>query len=184
MRDFHSAIIIAAVGSLLCGCFPPGNGSNGTSDAGGDSTGDFTVTLGKTENESFSRLTDGTTMEVVSGIQGGWHVEPALRMTDVSRDSFITVVTYTITDADTGDQISQSPSMYRIDAGAWEMDGNAYIRLRDQVRFDVSSASEAAGRTVELRVKVEIEEGGGFVVDTATVELVDEVDELSGPQPG
>lgn len=177
-RFIRATLVVAAL--LLAGC-PEGGGQ---SDAGTDSGWDvqpveLEVGLGRAEQDQFVEMTGSQpTLEVVSGFQGGYHIEPALRIEEPPVDEFITVVEYRVTDVDTGEVLTADPMSYRVDARAWNHQEGAYVRTWERVILNVLEASEAAGRTVRIDVSVEVEGGLGGGQDSVTVDLVNEVDEL------
>ena len=180
-RWFPSLLAVAAL-LLLSGCLPPGsnNGNNGSADAASDVVeGDFVATLGKSNQGDYEEFSSSPTLEVVSGFQGGFHIEPALKIEELEAEEFFAVVTYHVEDVDSGEMLEQSPSMYRVDQSAFETSGDALLRNYERIILSVSTADDAAGRTVEVSVDVEIE-GIGVVSTSRTVELVDEVDEFGG----
>jgi hypothetical protein len=173
-------VVVVAALFALSGCLPPG-GNNGNSDAGdGDvEEGPFEVTLGKSTQGDFEAFSGTPTLEVVSGFQGGFHLEPALMLEEVAPSEFFAVVSYEVEDVDSGELLHRDPSMYRVDQGAFVESQGALLRTFDRVILEVNTADDAAGRTVELSVEVELE-GIGTVSRSHTVELVDEVNELGG----
>jgi hypothetical protein len=164
---------------LLFGCPPPGGDNNGTADAGDVEEAPFDVEIGKSSQGDYAEFSATPQLEVVAGFQGGFHIEPALKISQLQPDAFFAVISYRIEDVDSGETLHQSPSMYRVDEGAFDASAGAWFRNYDRVILSVSTASEAAGRTVDLFVEVEIE-GLGTASVSRTVELVDEVDEFGG----
>lgn len=175
-------LLVSAAMSLLVACPPPGGGED-NNDAGADS-GDvvedaFELELGKSNQGEFEAFSGQPELEVVSGFQGGFHLEPAIRMDGLGRDEYFAIVTYSVVDTDTGQALHRSPSTYRVNESAFEREGSAWIRSYDRVILEVNTASDAAGREVELNVSVEIE-GYGRASTFVTASLVDEIDETGG----
>ncbi|MGM0555259.1 MAG: hypothetical protein ACQEVA_02675 [Myxococcota bacterium] len=171
------ALLVAAFFSSACP--PPGEGNNGNTDAGDVEQASFDVRLGKSDQGTYTEFSSTPQLEVVAGFQGGFHVEPALKVEQLQPDEFFAVVSYRIEDVNTGETIHRSPAMYRVDEGAFEQSGEAWLRNYDRVILEVNTAGEAAGRTVDVFVEVEIE-GMGTAGASQTVELVDEIDEIGG----
>ncbi|MFP4598197.1 MAG: hypothetical protein ACLFVJ_08095, partial [Persicimonas sp.] len=94
----------------MAGC---SGGAGGEGDAGTEDGGEPTleVTLGKRAGEQFEAFdSDQPAFEIISGIQGGFHIEPAIQLEPPDASTFITVVNYTVTDVDTGEVLSEQPS--------------------------------------------------------------------------
>ncbi len=168
--------------ALFAGC---SGGSGGGSDAGTDG-GEPTleVTLGKRAGERFEAFDSAEpAFEIISGFQGGFHIEPAIQLEPPDASTFITVVRYSVTDVDTGEVLSMEPSGYRIDSSGWRSQDGALVPRFERVVLDVVDPGEAAGRQVRIDVEVDVEGGLGHGSDSAVVDLVDEVDEFGSPCP-
>jgi hypothetical protein len=166
---------------FLSAC-PGGGGSDAGPDAG-DDAGDATPVPIESElgiaDDGFAELPEDPTLEVVSGFQGGFHIEPALRIAEPSVEEFITVVEYTVTDVDSGEVLSVDSFSYRVRHRAWNHEpGVGYTRSWEQVILDVVDGDEAAGRTVRVDVRVEVEETHAVGSASAEYNLVNEIDEL------
>lgn len=182
MRLRLATLFVLAAAVLVAGCpdDPP------ESDAGIDGGTDadppaLLIELGERDDSSFVAFTDEQpTLEVVSGFQGGYHIEPALRMDGVEAGEFISVVSYRVTDVETGEVLTSDPTSYRINQRAWNHQPDVgYVRVWEQVILsNVIDPDDAAGRVVELEVDVEVEGGLGYGSDSVSVLLVNEINEL------
>lgn len=113
----------------------------------GEVTGTPTVSLG-TGTDGFSELGDGDSVELVSGLQGGWHVDVAVWGDGFEPDG-VTLVYDAVTSD--GERVSfatqaglQSESVLDAESG--------WIRVGDRVVFDIDSAADVVGETVIVRV--------------------------------
>lgn len=171
---------------VLWGC--PAEEPPQTGDAGADTAADAAGPLlearvlkpaGMGSNPTYEPF-DGPepTLEIVSGPQGGYHVEVALQIEEPSEASFITVVSWSLSHAETGDVLSRQPSSLRIDDRGWERGDDGELLLpRYWLVLDIVDAADVEGETVQLDVELEVEGGLGHGSDSVEVELVDEVDE-------
>lgn len=188
-------LVFAALGAaLLLGCPaedphqppPPDDaGVDALADAGdaGDTSGPLLEAqllerAGTLSEPIFEPFDGESTLEIVSGPQGGFHVELALRLEEPSEDSFITLMTWQMSDADTGEVLSQQPSSLRIDEHSWQRgDDGELLMPRHWLVLDVVDAADVEGRSVQIDVDVEVEGGLGHGSDSVEAELVDEVEE-------
>ena len=172
--------VVAAI-ALLAGCADPeGENPDAGSDAG-DASESLEVELGRRiDPAEHDPLPDsGAVFEIISGFQGGYHIEPTLRMKDPGPDEFITLIDYELIDPETGEEVTMEPSRYRGNEAGWtRVPPDSYVRTYQQFILDTFDPEELVGRSFELRVRVEVEDGGGTGSDSAMIELVDEVDEL------
>lgn len=182
MRGFSSktgalaSILLIAVAVTFSSCTDPGGGS----DAGDTDPGTLGVELGKrTDQPEFASITQpGTDLELISGFQGGYHLEPALRIAHPGPDEFITVVDYAVVDTDTGESLEEEPGLYRVDQRAWTRADDGLVRLWERVILAIDEPADAAGRRVRIEVDVDVEGGLGHGSDTLVVDIINEVDEL------
>lgn len=172
-------LLVAAL--LLAGCPEEPPDSDAGHDGGADgSPPAIEVELGGRQDGSFVKVTEEEpTLEVVSGFQGGYHIEPGLRMETIGAEEFISVVEYRVTDAETGELLSSDPMSYRINQRAWNYEpGVGHFRVWEQVILNVIDPDDAAGRLVDIDVRVFVEGGLGEGTDAMTVRLINEVNEL------
>lgn len=176
--------MLAGLALVVCacaGCPEGGGGSDAGQDAGFDVTpGQLDVQIGKNVDGQWQAFADdGATIEVVSGFQGGYHLGPALRIERPPADSFITVVDYSVTDVDTGEELAAEPSRYRVNERTWEPRPSGYfVRPWERYILDIDDPAKVEGRTVRISVEVTVEGGLGSGSDSVVVEVVDEVNEL------
>lgn len=158
------------------------DGGEGTTDAGHDVADVEEVPIESElgiADDGFAELPANPTLEVVSGFQGGFHIEPALRIAEPEVTEFITVVEYEVTDVDTGELLSNDPFLYRVRHRAWNHEpGVGYTRSWEQVILNIVDADQAAGRTVRVDVRVHVEETNAVGTDSAEYDIVNEIDEL------
>jgi hypothetical protein len=127
----------------------------------------------------FIELPPDPTFEIVSGFQGGYHIEPALRIAQPEASEFISVVDYTVTDVDTGEIFTDDPYQYRVSQREWDFEpGLGYVRTWEQIILDFIDDDDAAGRSVRIDVRVHVEETNAVGTDSAVVEIVNETNEL------
>lgn len=100
----------------------------------------------------FQPLTDGDSIELVAGLQGGWHVDVAARLGGVDPVGVLLVYSATAT---SGSSVSFETQALLDDRGVLE-DGDAWVRLRDRVVLDILDPSEVVGSTLTMRVDAEL----------------------------
>lgn len=173
---------ILAAGLVLTGCPENLPDPDAGSDAGADADPPaLTVELGTRQETSFVSFdADQPALEVVSGFQGGYHIEPALRVEGVEADDFISVVSYRVSDAETGELLTSNPTKYRVNQGAWSFQPEVgHVRLWEQVVLrNLINPDDAAGRVVDIEVEVRVERGLGYGSESVSVLLVNDVNEL------
>ena len=100
----------------------------------------------------FVALADGDALELVAGLQGGWHVDVAVRTTGVEPDGL--TLTYEAFDAESGASLSHRTFAALESANVlWTQAG--WVRVGDRVVFDITAAKEVVGALVCLRVEAE-----------------------------
>lgn len=129
--------------------------------------GDPWIELG-TGVVDFEPLTDGDDIELVAGLQGGWHLDVSLRFDGFGPDGV--VLSYEALSADA------TTISYRTDAILQEAsvlpDDEGFLRLGDRVVLDIPSADAVVGTEVVLRVTAEL--GGQTWSDERQVLVVDD----------
>ncbi|MCB9676412.1 MAG: hypothetical protein H6737_14915 [Alphaproteobacteria bacterium] len=138
--------------SILAGC------------KGGD---DPWIELG-TGLSAFEPLEDAGTIELVQGVQGGWHVDTALRFGGFGPDGVR--LQYRATDVD-GAVISYTTEAFLSEALVRPFGDEGFERLGDRVVFDIPSADTVIGQTVILEVLAS--EGDLQLHDDRTLGVVD-----------
>ena len=149
-------------------------------DAGGDSgadsgprpdAGEARVELGLGIVE-FNAAEDGADAELVAGPQGGWHVDVALRFFDLEPDGAL--LTLQGFDAASGDPLTV-PIARRLTRTRVRRVDDHWLRLGDQMVFDVADPAEVTDRDVRLRASV-AEADGRETTGMLSVHIVDEVE--------
>jgi hypothetical protein len=123
----------------------------------------------------FIPVQDGDFIEVISGPQGGYHLEFTLRLFNVEPANL--VLDYQVDQSEQGERLS-FPARYAIGPGYVLNRGDHYLRVGDRAILDVESAQEAQGLEVAASCRVE---RGGVVLseDKKILKIIDEIDELS-----
>lgn len=118
---------------------------------------------------AFSSVEDGDPLPLVYGLQGGWHLDVALRAWGVTPEGV--QLSYQALDAEDGALLS-FPAEATLDARyVREIDGG-WERLGDRVIFDIPSADEVLGR--ELVLEVTLTGSGAALSDQRRVRVADE----------
>lgn len=123
---------------------------------------------------------EGGAMEIVSGPQGGHHLELTARLYHLDPDGL--ALDYEVRDGETGAVLSL-PATYALSAERVIDEGDHLLRVGDRTVLDVPSPGEVAGRQAEIRAAA-LREGEPVAtvaivaIDARRVTLVDEVDEL------
>jgi hypothetical protein len=96
-------------------------------------------------------LTDGGTIELIYGPQGGWHVWASVGIYGI--DPQDRVIRYTATSTD-GTVLASAG--YALMTRNLVADGDGWLRLGDRVIFDgITGPSDVVGRTIVLRATLE-----------------------------
>lgn len=166
--------------ALANGC--SGDDDVAVSDAGGvpDSGGaedaatvEPHVVLGTGES-SFQPLTDGGTIELVSGPQGGFHVLVSALLYGMDPEGLL--LTYEVRRVGETAQLNM-PTQIALRTARVIRDGDHWVRTGDFAVLAISAPADVIGDTVEIVVRAEPVAGGTFE-DTRTVTVVDERMEL------
>lgn len=117
---------------------------------------------------------DAPTLEIISGPQGGWHLEVTLRLSHYDEEPL--VLDYQALDLE-GRSLG-FPAEYAVDVDRLlEVDGERFVRVGDRVVFDVPDPDLVRG--LQIRVTCRASRGDQELAATEeTVLLIDEVDEL------
>ena len=121
-----------------------------------------------TGRSSFVAIAAGANVELVAGIQGGWHLDASLRFGGLGPDGV--VVRYEVLTQE-GKLISFATKAFLTSASVLE-DGDAFVRVGDRAVLDIADPAEVVGTTAILRATVEL--GGQTWSDSRTVVIVDE----------
>lgn len=136
------------------------------SDAGSSSV---VIGLGVVD---FTPASDGDDAELVAGPQGGWHVDIALRLFNVEPDGAL--LTLQGFDVDSGDPLTV-PIARRLTRSRVRRVDDHWLRLGDQMVFDVGDPAEVTGRNVRLTAMV-AEADGRETSGELRVHIVDDVE--------
>jgi len=161
-----SFALVVLLAPVAAGCHPP---SEGGSDGGTDTEGDgwtpeeLSVEAGRLVDggATFEPYADGgdAEIELVAGFQGGFHVEPDLRLTDLDSDAFTTVIDYVVERTSNGERVNR-PSEFTIRSEfGWEELDSGWVHRGNQVIFDINRPAQIVGDEVELQVSVDLESG-------------------------
>lgn len=166
-RAWRICALAAAVGIPACGGAPEGQGPGAPAGAG-------RVELGAGLVEFVPLPPEGGEIEIVSGPQGGFHVQVTARLFDLDPDG-VTLV-YEARDRASGAALNL-PARYAISEERVIDGGDHHVRVGDRLVLDVGSAGEVAGVGVELSLSAE-RGGAALATDARAATLVDAVDEL------
>lgn len=122
----------------------------------------------------FEPLPSGGSIEVVSGPQGGFHLELTARLFDLDPNGV--ALDYKVRDA-ASMEILSIPAKYAIGADRVIDSGDYLLRVGDRAVLSVASAEDAAGRTVVLSCSAQ-REGNTIAEDSREVTIVDLIDEI------
>jgi hypothetical protein len=150
-------------------------GGDANEGAGGAPlTSPLSIELGAGRTEFVELPSEGATLELVSGPQGGWHLEITLRMT--SYDGELVTLDYRASDA--GGVALGYPAEYPVDADNLVLLAEGrYERVGDRVVLEIASPSEVVG--TDLLVECRVWRGGKQLAETSrVVRVIDELDEL------
>lgn len=136
-----------------------------------EDAGDSSVVIGLGVVD-FTATNDGDDAELVAGPQGGWHVDIALRLFNVEPDGAL--LTLQGFDADTGDALTV-PIARRLTRSRVRRVDDHWLRLGDQMVFDVGDPAEVTGRNVRLSATI-AEAEGGETSGELRVHIVDDVE--------
>lgn len=123
-----------------------------------------------TAGRSFVPYDEGcNTVEVVSGIQGGWHIEPAIGA-PLGRDTDTLGGTFEFVARD-GQTIVTQDATFELEPRFWQSTGGAFVYWGDAIIFN--AYPELGEHELEVTIVTDEE-----TVDvSAVIELVDEEDE-------
>lgn len=120
----------------------------------------------------FTAATDGDDAELVAGPQGGWHVDVALRLFNVEPDGAL--LTLQGFDAESGEALTVSIARRLTRSRVRRVD-DYWLRLGDQMVFDVADPAEVTGRNVRLSATL-TEADESETSGELTVHIVDDVE--------
>lgn len=114
--------------------------------------GDAWIELG-TGTTGFETLSDGDPVELVAGIQGGWHVDVAVQFGGFGPAGI--QLLYSAVDGD-GQPVSFVTPALLSEAGLLDGGEEAWVRVGDRVVLDIQSQDEVVGEEIVLRVTAEL----------------------------
>ena len=118
--------------------------------------------------QSFEALSDGDSIELVAGIQGGWHVDVSLRFSGVGPEGIL--LRYEAFDL-SGQSISYETQALLSEKSLLP-DGDGWQRVGDRIVLDILSPSEVVGTEVRLAVNATLD--GESWSDERKVTIVDD----------
>ncbi|MCA9563575.1 MAG: DUF4876 domain-containing protein, partial [Myxococcales bacterium] len=118
--------------------------------------------------QEFVGLSDGDSVELVAGFQGGWHVDTAVRLDGFGPDGVLLV--YDAVDGE-GERVSFETQALLAQTAVLPSD-QGWVRLGDRVVFDIDDAAAAIGTTIVLRVTAQLD--GQTWSDERSVIVVDD----------
>ena len=128
--------------------------------------GDPTIELG-TGRTVFEPLANGGPVELVAGIQGGWHLDASLRFGGFGPDGI--VVVYEAVD-EQAEPISFVTKAALSSASVLE-DGEGWVRVGDRIVLDIAEPADVVGTSAILRATAQL--GDQTWSDQRTVSIVD-----------
>lgn len=160
---------VLAIAALACaGCAPEAVAPE--DDAGSPA---IEIGGGATAFEALAREGEPD-VELVSGLQGGWHLELGARLRGFEPGAI--TLEYEVVRVEDGASLVRLPVRLGASGLAVEADG-ALVRWGDRAIFDVSSPAELVGARVELRARATAEDGRA-ASDARVVRIIDAIDEL------
>jgi hypothetical protein len=147
-----------ALAVVLSSCGAPGDGAS--------------LELGVGET-SFVPVAEGAEVELVMGLQGGWHVPISTRVEGLD-PSAITLEVRAVRPTD-GRVLCNLPLRLTVDS--WTRDGERLVRWGDRAILDIGSPAEVAPGDLELSLRA-TDSTGAVLEDHRTITLVDRVDEI------
>ena len=118
----------------------------------------------------FEALTEGGTIELVLGPQGGWHVDLTARGVNLLPDGL--TLRYEVRD-DARPTAWNFPVAAALNARRVVAEGKGWARVGDRAVFDIRAGAEVTGRSVRITVRAE-RAGAVVAEDSRAVRVVDE----------
>jgi len=116
---------------------------------------------------AFEALSDGESVELVAGIQGGWHIDASVRIEGFGPSGILLTYEALSTDAQPVSFVTQALLSHK---GVLE-DGDGWMRVGDRVVLDISDPSEVVNQEIIVRVTAEL--GGQTWSDERRILVVD-----------
>lgn len=131
-------------------------------------TGQPWIELG-TGRTAYASVEDGDPVELVAGLQGGWHLDVAVRFGGFGPNGALLVYAAR---TESGELISYETQAL-LTGNSVLPDGEGWIRLGDRVVLNIIRANEVVGQTLVLEVTATL--GDGTWTDQRRVLVVDEL---------
>lgn len=170
-RLLRFALLAAA--SALAGCVAE-RAEPGTPAEPAPSADPPRVVLGTGQTAFIELPEEGGEAEIISGIQGGFHVDLTARLYRLDPEGL--TLAYEVRDAGSGALLS-FPAAYALNARRVSNEGDHLLRVGDRAVLEIASPDELAGRAVELSCAA-LRDGAELALDLRRVTLVDADDEL------
>jgi hypothetical protein len=122
----------------------------------------------------FIPVQNGDSIELVSGPQGGYHLEFTLRLFDVDPEGL--VLDYQVHERSSAKRLSIQ-ARYIIGKGYVLDRGDHFLRVGDRAILDVKSPMEARGLEVDASCRIE-RAGAVLAEDNKRLSIIDEINEL------
>lgn len=150
----------------LAGCVGP-------STTGGGATPSITLGTGAT---SFEQLpASGAQLELISGPQGGWHLNVSARFTGLEPDGL--QLSYEVRRVGETTPISFRAVSALTRRSVRETEPGVFDRLGDRAVLNISGPAAVANSDVEVTVTAQASNGAG-AADTRTIHVQDQTNEL------
>ena len=117
---------------------------------------------------AFKTLAEGDSLELVAGIQGGWHVDASVRLEGFGPAGILLL--YEAVDLN-GQLVSFQTQALLSEKGVLE-DNDGWVRIGDRVVLDIDDPSEVVNQELIVRVTAELE--GQTWSDERRIVVIDE----------
>jgi hypothetical protein len=133
-----------------------------------DGVGDAPVVELGTGVMAFEPLEEGAVLELVAGLQGGWHLDVATRLNRLGPEGVLLSYEARSETAERVSFVTQTTLRTR----SVIADGDAWQRVGDRVVLDITGPSDVVGTSVVVRVTASL--GETTLSDERTVTIVDD----------
>jgi hypothetical protein len=148
--------------------FVAGPPDPGMAVSSGEVFGEPRLELG-TGYTAYENLSEGANIELIAGIQGGWHLDTSVRFGGFGPEGI--ELTYEAFDAASMAPVSFVTRATLSAAGLLE-DGQSWIRLGDRVVMEITDPADVLGKELLIRLTASL--SGQTFVDERRVVVVDE----------
>ncbi len=153
-----------AAAAVLGACSPKPPAGGGIDSAAADTAAPRAVELELGQGRAAFGPVDAGLL-LVYGPQGGWHVEPALRVHGLSPDGLR--LGWSGDDAATGAPLAYSVSAELSPRSVVPLADGGWDRVGDLLVFDVADDADVLGRPLRVRARLEEAAGGALVAEVA-----------------